>query len=252
MEALPDLNDSLLYRAALDGFRNLTLAYLSQLFTLLEVAHTGAKPTLVRDLASACIRHVLGSDLTEEQLEEILSRRTGGGNTRWTSVCEDNQDLVQEAVVEGEQQQLTAHMPKKPREAPAPSERASRRQPEVRRPAGDTAPPPVAEESQPVGGEVVPRKKIVGPVNTKHYTQQDAAAWLPQASGCTICAVNNRCWQVKYSKRVKQPRSHTVTYKHEGPEGVENHVRALRECLQWAWTAHSEVTGMNPPAELQL
>lgn len=159
---------------------------------------------------------------------------------------EDNAELVKEAVDEKDAEAVGEELAKAKRRRLA---EAGRTTPTPPRPGPSAAAP--APASGEGASSSAPYDRIRVAVPPTHFSQEQAAAMLPQAKGTTISPVNGRQWQVKYKARPRRPYSHSVTYDPEGPAGLDNHRKALLECLEWVWQVHVECGGAACPNDLR-
>lgn len=233
----PGPASDLLDFATQHAFKHMTLAQLNQLWAYLQVPSERGRPTLVKDVCRGLLSHILG-DVSDEDFEEWYSQREARPSA-WSSVVEDNPELVKGVVDEKEHSEVEKGIKaaKRKREAPAASAPPRPVNAASPAPASSAAssgdPPPAREGSQ----------RICVPVHERHFSQEQASRMMPVAVGASISPVGGRQWQVKYGQRPTRPRSHSVTYVASGPEALRNHRSALLECLTWVWDIHTRECG---------
>lgn len=179
---------------------------------------SGPKPTLARSLLEALLKQVLG-DISAEMMDEYISHRDRVP-TSWGSVVDDNQDLVQE-VLHQKDVEPAEEPPKTKRQKLAEVVKAgvARQKPQPPSADPDRPSPSCSSTEQPAHADANRSEPIRAAPNQCHWSQEQAAAYLPKVRGCIILPVNNRRWQVKYLLRPTAPRSCTATDEPEGEGG---------------------------------
>ncbi|CAE7197498.1 unnamed protein product [Symbiodinium sp. CCMP2592] len=234
---------TLLEHAASCGFRGVTLVYLQKLFTSLKVAYTGAKPTTVKGVSLALMKHIFpaGSD---DDFAKMLARRDASEMTELPCLIRDehNLNLAEDFLEPEEVQQCRKQLQKRAVQKPAHAEGGSAAPPASHCAAGSPSEAGAAAASTNSGSVKEPLK-----INWAKIQLAEVRIHVPKAPGVRInqeLKLANR-WKAHYP-REKYPRWFSLVYSDAASEK-----QSVRACLQFLWQVHEEETGQKCPFDLE-
>jgi hypothetical protein len=93
---------------------------------------------------------------------------------------------------------------------------------------------------------VAPKPKVS---ITGAFTPKAARDFLPPADGCraNFDSVRHNRWQIEYKSKPSPPYSVSKVW---GEKSGLSQDEAFRHCLKIVWAWHKEVTGVDPPFDL--
>ena len=234
---------TLLEHAASRGFTGVTLVYLQKLFTSLKVAYTGAKPTTVKGVSLALMRHIFpnGSD---DDFAKMLARRDASEMTELPCLIRDehNLNLAEDFLEPEDVQQCRKQLQKRAVQKPAHAEGGGAESHASHSAAGNPPEAAAAAASTSSGSVKAPLK-----INWAKIQLAEVRIHVPQAQGVKInqeLKLANR-WKAHYP-REKYPRHFSLVYSDAASEK-----QSVRACLQFLWQVHEEETGQKCPFDLE-
>ena len=105
-------------------------------------------------------------------------------------------------------------------------------------PDGKASGAPAAGSGHVDAASSTPAAPVLKPPIPNVTTRDEAQECLPVQKGCTISIHSNTRWLVKYTMRIKTPRSRSEIFL-EGDAG--SHREAVLKCIRWAWASHLEM-----------
>ena len=221
---------TLLQSAAREGFRMLTVPWMQRLWVHLKIE--GTRPTLEADLAEALIRHVM-PDAGAEEVADCLSRRRRDERPFLNTVLTEEGVQVVEDHMQGMEVQEVVRSEGKALACAA--KLRDKKQATFRDPEHNLAPGAAASSSA-----------VRQEIEAKAYTVAEAKKMLPKVSYCSIAIHTDSAWEVKYPKQ-EPPKSHSRSFT---PGESKSSFDALKHCLRWVWSVHTELTGQQCPWKL--
>ena len=222
--------------SARQGFRQLTGPFLQKLMAYAKLKFPrGERPTKVRDMAAALIKHFLHS-ANDDFINACLRKREGPNKTEETMaqssvlVAEGDAKLLKHGV-ESEDEEVIEKAVTKAKQHTSTASAATAK-----------ATTSAASSSR----NWVPKQVKAD----KDYTAAAARALLPNRKGCTLHLDEVRFtrWSISYP-RVHPPLSITKSY---GARTGLTMTQALFHCLKQIWVWHAEETGEVCPYEFVL
>eukprot|EP00971_Amphidinium_carterae_P210230 4171080-Amphidinium_carterae.2 len=220
-------------KAAATGYKNMTNEYLKKAWLWCSVP--GSVPTTQAELVKGLVKHHI-ADISDEQLAQILSMRSGKRTKVVKTVFEDA-DMAAAAQ---------DYIAKEDRQEQSTLEKLSVRKVEPVRTSTGAASAKTSGSSDVVSNSA--KTVHVKPAKlAATMSLDDAKRYAPQVKGCTVRREQE--WHLRiagsYIARKEGQKYRKVTYSEK--KGSERD--AFLTVLKWLWSVHEECTGERCPWE---